>query len=68
MKGSNMAIKKRSAAAWDHHADEIREMTKGFACNPNSEGLQALLRLLFELGYAEATLASTRECMDKVSS
>lgn len=63
-----MPIKERSATAWDHHADQVREMTSGFACNQNSEGLQALLRLLFELGYAEATLASTKECMDKVSS
>lgn len=63
-----MPIKKKSAAAWDRHADEIRNMTSGFACNPNSEGLQALLRLLFELGYAESSLASTKECMDKVSS
>lgn len=61
-----MPIKKRSAAAWDRHAEEVRGMTSGFACNPNSEGLQALLRLLFELGYAEASLASTRECMEKV--
>ena len=63
-----MPIQERSATAWEHHADEIRKMTSGFACNPNSEGLQALLRLLFELGYAEASLASTRECMEKVSS
>lgn len=56
-----MTLKEKCQVAWLEHAESIREMTREISGHGESETLQEIFKLMFELGYSSAVLSSLED-------